>query len=126
MGFRKGAYARIWEVKPVSDTFVRARITISKKNKETDQYEEEFGDYIAFVGSVAAKNAARLHKGDRIQIGDCDVRNRYDREKKAKYYNFQVYSFESANGSGSPAPHASAAPQPEVDDGEVDDSQLPF
>lgn len=122
MGFRKGAYATVWEVKPVSDTFVKARISISKKNKDTGAYEADFEDYVGFSGSVAAKNAMSLHEKDRIQIGDCDIRNKYDREKKMKYYNFLIYSFENANSPA--ATTYTASPQPQVDSGEIDDSRL--
>lgn len=126
LGYRKGAYATVWEVRQISDTFVKARISISHKNKETGKYEAEFEDFIAFSGSVAAKKAMSLHERDRIKIGDCDVKNKYDPEKKVKYYNFLVYSFELATGTQNPAPQEPASPQPEVDDGEVDDSKLPF
>ena len=43
-----------------------------------------------------------------------------------KYYNFLVYSFELANGTQNSTQREAASPQPEVDDGEVDDSKLPF
>ena len=67
-----------------------------------------------------------LREKDRIKIGDCDVKNKYDPEKKVKYYNFLVYSFEPANGTQNPVQQESDSPQPAVDDGEVDDSKLPF
>ena len=38
MGFRKGSYARVWEVQPVSDTNTKIRITISRKDKLTGEY----------------------------------------------------------------------------------------
>lgn len=126
MGFRSGAYATVWEVKQFSDTFVKARVSISRKNKETGQYEQDFNDFIAFSGSVAAKKAMMLREKDRIKIGDCDVHNKYDPEKKVKYYNFTVYSFELANGSPERTVQDYTSPQPEVDSGEIDESQLPF
>lgn len=127
MGFRKGAYATIWEIKPVSDKLVKARISISRKDKETGKYEAEFEDFVAFPGSVASKKAMSLREKDRIQIGDCDIRNKYDPEKKIKYYNFLIFSFEMANGNGGGASTVdTTSPQPEVDSGEIDDSRLPF
>ena len=126
MGFRKGAYATIWEVKPISDKLVKARVSISRKNKETNTYEAEFEDYIVFSGSVAAKNAMGLHEKDRIQIGDCDVRNKYDHEKKVKYYNFMIFSFDIVNGGATIPAVDDTSPQPDVDSGEIDDSRLPF
>lgn len=126
MGFRKDAYATIWEVKRITDTFVKARVSVSRKNRETGKYEPEFEDFIAFSGTVAANKAMALREKDRIKIGDCDVKNKYDPEKKVKYYNFLVYSFELANGTQNPAQQEPASPQTDVDDGEVDDSKLPF
>lgn len=126
MGFRKGAYATIWEIKPISDTFVKARITISRKDKDTGKYEPEFEDYVAFSGSVAAKQALSLHEKDRIQIGDCDIRNKYIPEKKMKYYNFFIYSFDMAGGTTATVASDATSPQPQVDSGELDDSRLPF
>lgn len=127
MGFKKGAYATIWEVKPVSDKLVRARISISRKNRETGKYESEFEDFVAFSGSVASKKAMSLREKDRIQIGDCDIRNKYDPEKKIKYYNFLIFSFELANGNGGGTVATNTdTPRPEVDSGEIDDSRLPF
>lgn len=46
MGFRKDAYATIWEVKRITDTFVKARVSISRKNRDTGKYEPEFEDFI--------------------------------------------------------------------------------
>lgn len=128
MGYHNGAYATVWEVKPVSDTFVKVRISISKKNKETGEYETEFSDFAGFCGSVNAKKARSLREKDHIRLGDCDVRNKYDPEKKVKYYNFMVYSFEMANGApaGPVQTQLPEEPQPEVDSGEIDDSKLPF
>lgn len=127
MGFHKGAYATVWEVKPVSDRMAKARISITRKNKETGKYESEFEDFVTFSGSVVSKNAMSLHEKDRIQIGDCDVRSKYDHEKKVKYYNFLVYSFDNVGGYNSSAPAVdTTSPQPEVDSGEIDDARLPF
>lgn len=127
MGFRKGAYATVWEVKPISDKLTKARISISRKDKDTGKYEAEFEDFVVFSGSVAAKKAMSLHEKDRIQIGDCDIRNKYDHEKKIKYYNFMIFAFEMANGGGASSSVVdTTCPQPEVDSGEFDDSRLPF
>lgn len=38
MGFRNGAFAKVWEVTPVSDTSTKLRISISRKNKQTNEY----------------------------------------------------------------------------------------
>lgn len=126
MGFRKDAFATVWSSEVVSDTMTKVRLSTSRKNKQTNEYENDFGGFVSFVGTAAAKKAAALKEKDRIKLGDVDVTNRYDKEKNVTYTNFKVFSFEmSGGGSSQPAPQ-DAEPQPQVDDGELDDSRLPF
>ena len=125
MGFRTGAFAKVWEVKPMSDTSTKVRMSISRKNKKTDQYEQEFSGFVMAIGTAAASKALKLKEGDRIKLGDVDVTTKYDAEKKITYTNFKMFSFDDANGDGgSSAPPSD--PQPSVDEGEVDDNRLPF
>ncbi len=126
MGFRNGAYATIWgEVKHVSDTCTQGRISISKKNKQTGEYEQEFGGFVRFVGTATARKAMSLKERDRIKLGDVDVSCRYDKEKNTTYTNFTVFSFELPNESkNEPAPKKE--PEKTVDDGELEANDLPF
>lgn len=39
MGFRQNAYAKVWEVDRKSDTMTKLRISTSRKNKKTEEYE---------------------------------------------------------------------------------------
>lgn len=125
MGFRTGTYAKVWEVTPMSDTSTKLRISISRKNKQTGEYEQDFSGFVLCIGSVAARNALKLKEGARIKLGDCDVTTKYDAQKKITYTNFKLFSFETEDSSGQ-APQDNTAPQPTVDDGEIDDSRLPF
>ena len=111
MGFRPGAYMTIWEVRPVKDTVTEARVSCSRKNKNTNEYEEDFSGYVRFCGSSAANKALSLQPRDRIKVGDVDVRRRYDKEKKIDYTDFIVWSFELAGGSES----GSADPNPNIE-----------
>ena len=124
MGFRKESYATVWEVEPVSDTLTKGRISIRRKNKQTGDYETDFSGFVSFVGTVAAKNATQLKEKDRIKLGDVDVTNRYDTEKKVTYTNYKIFSFEKQDDT-TPATGAEKM-QSTVDNGEVDDSRLPF
>lgn len=38
MGFRTGAFAKIWEVTPMSDTSTKLRMSVSRKNKQSGEY----------------------------------------------------------------------------------------
>ncbi len=125
MGFRTGAYAKVWEVTPMSDTSTKVRLSISRKNKQTGEYEQDFSGFVLCIGTAAARNAAKLKEGARIKLGDCDVTTKYDAQKKVTYTNFKLFSFENADGDSSTEPD-NTSPQPTVDDGEIDENRLPF
>lgn len=101
MGFRPGAYMTIWEVKPIKDTVTEARVSCSRKNKMTNEYEEDFSGFVRFCGTATAGKALSLQPRDRIKVGDTDVRRRYDKEKKVEYTDFLIWSFELLNNSES-------------------------
>lgn len=125
MGFRTGAFAKVWEVTPVSDVSTKLRLSVSRKNKKTGEYEQDFSGFVMAVGSAAAGKAARLKEGERIRLGDVDVTSRYDKEKRTNYTNFKLFSFDPADMEERPAAPEEAQ---SVDDGEIDDSShdLPF
>lgn len=128
MGFRNGAYATIWEVKQGKGNYTDVRLSISKKNKQTEQYETDFSGFVRFIGTAHQK-ASSLKEKDRIKLGDCEVTNSYDKEKKVTYTNFAVFSFEDINGSNSSASSNSQSKQ--SNDGFINipdglDEELPF
>lgn len=125
MGFRTGAYAKVWEVTPMNDTSTKVRMSISRKNKQSGEYEQDFSGFVLCIGTAAAKKASQLQEGSRIKIGDCDVTTKYDEQKKITYTNYKMFSFEDADGDSSSSSDQ-AAPEPTVDDGEIDDNRLPF
>jgi len=96
MGFRKGNYASVWEVTPVGENRTKVRISTSRKNKQTDQYEQDFSGFVMFVGTATASKAARLQKRDRIVLGDIEVTTRYDQERGKEYVNYTCFDFEPA------------------------------
>lgn len=125
MGFRSGAYAKVWSVEKVSDTNTKLRVSISRKNKKTDLYEQEFSGFVSVVGEKAASDANRLKEGDRIKLGDVDVKTKYDGVRKQVFYNFFVFNFEPA-GDGTPT-RATTSQRRDVSDGyDEDANDLPF
>lgn len=125
MGFRTGSFATVWSVERVSDTFTKGRISVSRKDKNTGEYVQDFGGYVSFLGTACAQKALSLREKDRIKLGDVDVSNRYDKEKQTTYTNFNIFSFEKADEAGT-AGNTAAQHQPAPDDGELDDDRLPF
>lgn len=124
MGFRNGASARVWDVEPISDTNTKLRISISRKNRQTQEFEQDFSGYVNCIGSAAAHKALGLKEGSRIKLGEVDVSTKYVKEKKTSYTNFKVFSFEIDDGSKDR--EDDPKPDREVDDGEPGDSRLPF
>lgn len=126
MGFRTGAFAKVWEVTPMSDTSTKLRMSISRKNRKTDEYEQDFSGFVLAIGTATAGKAAKLKEGDRIKLGDVDVSTKYDKDKKVTYTNFKLFSFETEDESSKSRSTPPDDPHSGVDDGEVDDNRLPF
>lgn len=127
MGFKSGSYCTVWRVIPATDTRTNVRITISRKNKKTNEYETEFSGFVEFIGTIAAKQALSLKEKDRIRLGDVDVTNFYSKEKDITYTNYKVFNFELVNGgthNNSPTP-SSVDELGDGDSGDLDDS-LPW
>lgn len=97
MAFRNGAFAKVWELKP-SANYTDVRISISRKDKQTGEYTQDFGGYVRFIGE-AHKMATGLQVGDRVQLGEVSCTNQYNKERGVTYYNFQVYSFAVPDGN---------------------------
>lgn len=104
MGFRNGAYATCWQHENKSDKWTKLRISVSRKNQETGQYEEEFAGWVDCIGTACAQKAARLKERDRIRLLKTDVRTskRTGDDGNTKWFtNFVLTEFEMADGSGS-------------------------
>lgn len=135
MGFRDGAYAMVSAgrdkegnpinpVKPMSETWTKVRLYISRKNKDTGEYEPEFSGICDFFGSANAKKALSLKDKDRIKLEGTDVSVVYNREKQTTYTNFKVFGFEKQNGITETS--STSQTQPVVDEGEADEDNYPF
>ena len=123
MGFRNNAYAKVWQVDTVSDTNTKAQISVSRKNKDTGEYETEFSGFVNFFGTAAASKAARLQKGDRIKLGEVDVTTRYNKEKNVTYTNYKVFSFETEE----PKQQTQIGSlDDDIDSGEISENGLPW
>lgn len=123
MGFRQNGFMTVWSVEPSrSGNTTRVRLSSSRKNKSTDEYEQDFSGFCTFIGK-AHEAAARLKERDRIKVLECDVGTTYNKEKKIEYVNYKVFDFEMANGGKSTDSGKRTAFDEE---GEVIDKRLPF
>lgn len=125
MGFRNGAYATVWEKKPGNGNWMNVKLSTSRKNRQTGEYETDFNGFVRFIGD-AGEAVAYLGERARIKIGECDVTNKYDRDKGITYTNYAVFSFENADGSNT----SSSGSSNQNGDGFMsypdDDGELPF
>lgn len=125
MGFQNNSYAKVWEVRRISDTLTSVRISISTKDKQSGEYIQRFGGFVSFLGTACAAKAAGLKQGDRVHLERVDVENRYDKESGKVYTNFNVWEFSMADdGNLRSAKPVDSGEPPEVDFG--DDRNLPF
>lgn len=130
MGFRQGAYAKVWKVEDKGNYSV-AQISISKKNKETGEYSVEFQDgYVRLVGNAheAIKNLQLADNGATIQITSCDVTSKYDGEKQKTYINFTIFGFETPDGNNTSnsAKNTAKSSKATPANNDVDEDDLPF
>lgn len=127
MGFRQGAYAKIWKVEDKGNYHV-AQMSISRKNKDTGNYDTEWqNNFVRLVGT-AHQQIKSMDISHNVKLGACDVTNKYDAEKKTTYTNYVVFGFEDA-GDGTTAPKTAVKPDPNgfvnIPDS-IDDEALPF
>lgn len=114
-----GGYAKLWSIK-FNQKYADVRISISKKNKQTNEYETEFARYVRFIGHAfqrlcniyptlnfvqttnqngdviceAPKNNGGKANPPTIRLRNVDVTNKYDKDKKTEYVNCLVYEFD--------------------------------
>ena len=133
MGFRTNAYAKVWKIEKGNGNFYNAEMSVSHKNKETGNYETDWANKFVRLVGKAATQAESISSGDTVRIGDCDVTNKWDKEKKIMYTNYVIFSFNDTENNSAPAQKpGKAAPPAEdpfaaLDQGGADDvGELPF
>ena len=102
MGLKTGCVVTVWSVED-KGKYSEVRVSTSRKNKTTQNWETDFGAYARFIG--AAHEAAKaLKPKDRIKITEFEVTNRYDKERKITYTSYAVFGFEPLEPNERPAP----------------------
>ena len=125
MGFKKDAYATVWSTEVISDTLTKCKLSINRKNRQTNEYETDFSGFVKFYGTANAQKASKLNARDRIRLGDVDVSNRYDKEKKVEYIDYKVFNFETLEQNNNAESVASNKIEA-ASEGEPENSGLPF
>ena len=129
MGFGVNSYAKIKEVVEKHDNYSVCKITITKKNKLTNEYELQFSAHCRFVGN-AHKSVPMADQ--RIKITSCDVTNCYkDKDGKLQFtknpqYVVFGYELQESQGASAPMPYNPYDNGVNFEDLSSSDSDLPF
>ena len=131
MGFRQNGFCSVWSIEPSkTGKTTRVRLSSSRKNRATGEYEQDFSGFCTFIGK-AHDMAQKLQPKDRIKILECDVGTDYDKEKQKEYVNYKVFDFEMADGStlnggsNKPNPQKKSAFDEEGEN-DAEEGNLPF
>lgn len=129
MGFGVNCFAKIKEVVEKHDNYSVCKITVTKKNKLTNEYELQFSAHCRFVGN-AHKSVPM--KDQRIKITSCDVTNCYkDKDgnlqftKNPQYVVFG-YELQESQGASANVPYNPYDNGVNFEDLSSSDSDLPF
>lgn len=99
--FGVNSYAKIKEVE-TKENYSVCKISISKKNKQTNQYETTFTGNVRFCGQA---HLQRPLADQRIKITSCGVSNCYTKEGKLeflKYPQYTIFAYELQADSAAP------------------------
>ena len=128
MGFCNNTFAKIKEVAEKHDNYTVCKITITRKNRTTNEYELQFSALCRFVGN-AHKSVPLADQ--RIKITSCDVTNCYkDKDGNLQFTKspqYVIFSYELQESITPPTqlgtnPFELGANFKAVDE----DSELPF
>ena len=87
--FSVNSYAKIKEVVEKKDNYTVCKISISKKNKATNQYETTFAGNVRFC-SQAHLQVPKAEQ--RIKITSCSVSNCYTKDGKLEFLKYPQYT----------------------------------
>lgn len=102
MAFRSGAWAKVWSISP-KEHYTEVRISTSKKKRDSDEYEQDFGGFVRLIGKANEK-ASQLEVNGRFKITDCCVTNSYNKDTKVTYNNFCIFDIEFAEDAAQQDP----------------------
>ena len=125
MGFREGSFAKVWKVENKGNYSV-VEMSTSKKGKD-GKYETDWSNKFVRLVGTAHKQAEKLQDGASVKIGQCEVTNNYDKEKKVTYTNYAIFNFHESDDNGERTATGKANTKPNTPQATVDmDDDLPF
>ena len=92
--FGVNSYAKIKEVVETKENYTVCKISISKKDKRTNQYNTTFMGNVRFCGQA---HLQRPLADQRIKITSCGVSNCYQKEGKLEFNkspNYVIFAYE--------------------------------
>jgi hypothetical protein len=105
------SYVKIWELED-NGKYIQAKVGSSRKDKRDGTWINSHW-FARFVGKCADQ-ARALSKGDRIMITNGTVESVYSKERQRAYTSLTIFEFEQEQQ------------QPQWEEFEIDDSELPF
>ena len=124
MGFRVGYIAKCWQIIPGNGNYTKVRLSTSKKNRDTGEYEQDFSGFVMMIGRANAK-AQRLQEGDRIKLGEIDVTTTYNRDQGKEYVNYKCFDFDPADDAPNQQRPSNVDSNPVEGDDDIDE-EAPF
>lgn len=126
MGFRQGAYAKIWQIKN-DGKYPRIQISVDRKEKDSDPpvYNKEFSGWATLFGN-AQKNVDSISERDTIKINSCDVTTYYDKGREVEYVNYKIFDFELAGNKVTTNNVEKVEPEKTTVEETDNDDALPF
>lgn len=135
MGFRSGAFAKIWSIEKGNGNYYVADMSTSKKAKDRDgkeiqengktKYETDWSNKFVRLVGTAAKQAESLKNGDSVKIKSCDVTSKWSKEQNKEFVNYVIFAFDDDQGDSSKPVASSGDGFMNIPDG-VEDEGLPF
>lgn len=135
MGFRSGAFAKIWSIEKGNGNYYVADMSTSKKAKDRDgkeiqengktKYETDWSNKFVRLVGTAAKQAESLKNGDSVKIKSCDVTSKWSKEQNKEFVNYVIFAFDDDQSDSSKPVASSGDGFMNIPDG-VEDEGLPF
>lgn len=88
MGFRTGAYAKVWEVTPMSDTSTKVRMSISRKTNSLASMNRIFR-FRPCHRNGGSKESCRFERGQPHQTRRCRCDDQVRQREKGYIYQLQ-------------------------------------